>query len=233
MRLPEKEYYSLKEVADQRGCTVNDLLHYAETGKLELCVTIYPGFYEVGEEPENGPFWPIDTKKEYLTGGLYSVCLHYKIYENKWLLGIRHPQKKDAYLFLSKRNNYVISKITELLVTHKEKLRFKAAHELASNNDIEKKRPAHRVRSNELYDVIWAAYCDLQKRHDAPTSGQVWQKLQGNYEKYDTEGVIDDITEKAINWKSFKGSERTLKESSFKGTLCKIKKEKNISKNSK
>jgi hypothetical protein len=148
MRLPEKEYYSLKEVADQRGCTVNDLLHYAETGKLELCVTIYPGFYEVGEEPENGPFWPIDTKKEYLTGGLYSVCLHYKIYENKWLLGIRHPQKKDAYLFLSKRNNYVISKITELLVTHKEKLRFKAAHELASNNDIEKKRPAHRVRSN-------------------------------------------------------------------------------------
>lgn len=93
-------------------------------------------------------------------------------------------------------------------------------------------KPAHRIRTNELHDVIWRAYCDLEERHDAPTSGQVWRKLVNNYKKYDIEDVIDEITEKIIVWTNFKNSRRTLKESSFKGTLSHIKKKKNISKNS-
>jgi hypothetical protein len=38
MHLPVKKYYSLKEAADQWDCTVDDLLYYATTGDLQICV---------------------------------------------------------------------------------------------------------------------------------------------------------------------------------------------------
>jgi hypothetical protein len=238
MRLPAKEYYFLSDLADKDewDCKVDALLHYGEIGLLEICVYIDSGRYEVhrpGQEAQN-------IKKEYVPGGPCPILLKPEGWRNLRMQGhllplspqgdviiIKHPQE-EAYIFPIKRD-YAIS---DLIVTHKEKLRFGAACELASGNNIKKKRPAHRVRSNEIHDVIWRVYCDLKERYDAPTSGQVWQKLQGNYKEYDTEENIDEITKEMIVWTNFKGSRRTLKESSFKGTLCKIKKKKNISKNS-
>lgn len=90
-----------------------------------------------------------------------------------------------------------------------------------------------RTRINELHEVIWAAYLALEKRHSSkPTSGELWRELQRNYKKYDTEEVIDEIKKGIIYWTNFRGSEQRLKENSFKGTLCHIKKKRDISKNS-
>ena len=245
MCLP-KEKYSLEEVADEWGWIVKDLLHCGWAGELELCVYIYGDLYIMCEED-----WSLEKEeqkrknfpttfageKELLPEGLYPVFLLPGDWITPGQLGpksfegeritIKHPQK-EAYTFLTK-GEYDPS---TLYITHKEKERFKATYELASGDDIKKKRPAQRFRSNELHDVIWRVYCDLEERHDAPTSGQVWQKLQRNYRKYDTEEIIDEITREIIVWTNYKGSRRTLKESSFKGTLSNIKKKKNISKNS-
>jgi hypothetical protein len=274
MHLPEKEYYFLSDLADKDewDCKVDDLLHYAEIGKLEICVYIDSGRYEVQrpgqeiqkikkaykeyllddscpiplkkfridvytdrEKYERAQQEAYNIKKEYFPGDSCPILLRSEGWRNMRMQGhlqgdlviIMHSQE-GAYITPVKRD-YAIS---DLIVTHKEKLRFGAAYELASGNDIKKKRPALRVRFNEIRDVIWRVYCDLKERHDAPTSGQVWQKLQWNYKKYDTEEIIDEITREMIVWTNFKGSRRTLKESSLKGTLCEIKKKKNISKNS-
>ncbi len=38
MALPKREYYTLQQAAKKSGCEVEDLLHYAAIGVLQLCV---------------------------------------------------------------------------------------------------------------------------------------------------------------------------------------------------
>lgn len=38
MKLPERKYYSINDAAIKLGCSVNDILHYASVGLLNLCV---------------------------------------------------------------------------------------------------------------------------------------------------------------------------------------------------
>jgi|YelNatPaOPRAMG01_1025707.scaffolds.fasta_scaffold46282_3 hypothetical protein len=46
MALPEKEWFTLEEIAQRWGCSVEDLWHYAETDKLRLSV-IFPSEYRI------------------------------------------------------------------------------------------------------------------------------------------------------------------------------------------
>jgi hypothetical protein len=89
-----------------------------------------------------------------------------------------------------------------------------------------------RTRNNELHDVIWAAYLALTKKDSKePTSGELWLELKRDYDKdyrireYDTKEIIQEIEEGTIYWRDSKGNERSLKESSFKTILSRIKKE--------
>jgi hypothetical protein len=123
MRLPEKEYYSLQEIADQWGCNTDDLLHYAEIGRLEICLYIDKAEYEVGKTWNEA----VNKDKEYFPGGPCPVWLTRGEWRNLRIYGdqprmifIKHPQKK-AYIFPVERD-YAVS---ELIVTNKEKLRFK------------------------------------------------------------------------------------------------------------
>jgi hypothetical protein len=253
MQKLKKEYYTLEEIAksEQWDCTLEDLLYFGGTGELEICVYVYKGthlLYEEKwsreEEQEKRRISPNSTfigdKMILLPEGLYPAWLLPGDWITPGRLGpesLQNPREplaikviraqKEGHIFLDK-GEYRDS----LFITHEEIERFKAAYESADNNNIKKKRPKQRVRPNELHDVIWRVYCDLEERHDAPTAGQVWQKLQRHYKEYDTEEIIQEITKGPIHWIDFRGSEQSLKESSFKGTLCKIKKKRNINKNS-
>jgi hypothetical protein len=43
----KKDYYPLEEVAKGRPYTVNDLLHFGETGRLKMCVVLPPTIVEI------------------------------------------------------------------------------------------------------------------------------------------------------------------------------------------
>ena len=38
IKLPERKYYSINDAADKLECSVNDLLHYASIGIIDLCI---------------------------------------------------------------------------------------------------------------------------------------------------------------------------------------------------
>lgn len=44
MKLPEKEFYSLSEVAQEWGCTEKDILQFAEFRKIEISLSIFDEF---------------------------------------------------------------------------------------------------------------------------------------------------------------------------------------------
>ena len=236
MRKLKKDFYSLREIPKY---SPEDLIYFATQNEIELCVYVFEGFHivhsgewtEQNERDKRRLLTTFAGDKIFLPAGCYPILL---------LPGDRAKNgqfteitvriiynDKPGYIFLED-GEYA----QELCITHKELERFETAYKLASGNNIKKKRPAHRVRSNEIHDVIWRAYCDLKKRFDAPTSGQVWQKLVSSCKAYDTEDIVDEVTKERIIWTNYKGSKRTLKESSFKATLSKIKDRKKINKNS-
>lgn len=56
MALPEHKYYTLKQAAKKAGCEIEDLIHFAAIGVLQLSVKIpSEGFVEVGEKGEETP----------------------------------------------------------------------------------------------------------------------------------------------------------------------------------
>jgi len=92
-------------------------------------------------------------------------------------------------------------------------------------------KSSRRITINELHDIIWDVYLALKEKNSRePTSGEVWLELKRDYDRdyrireYDTEEVIQEIKKGTIYWNDFKGSELSLKKSSFKITLCRIKK---------
>jgi len=51
--LPEKEWFTLEEVATRWGCTVDDLLHYGITERLEICADFCDATVQMGDFGEN------------------------------------------------------------------------------------------------------------------------------------------------------------------------------------
>jgi hypothetical protein len=150
MRLPEKEYYFLSDLADKDewDCKVDDLLHYGEIGLLEICVYIDTGKYVVyrtGQEAQNTEkeyfpgdalqrqlqrllfIWPQDREEEYFPGDSCPILLKSEGWRNMRRLGhlqgdivIIKHPQEDAFISPVKRD-YAIS---DLFVTYEEKLRF-------------------------------------------------------------------------------------------------------------
>lgn len=151
MRLPAKKYYSLEEVADQWDCSISDLLHYAEIGKLEICLYVYLGFYEAAKDVQgenakrvftpSGPCHIAGLIPEQWRIMRLSGHLNIKKQPAKFL--VKHPFE-EAYLKLERDFH-----ISELIVTNEEKLRFEAACDLASNT----KATTHRIDINEPHEV--------------------------------------------------------------------------------
>ncbi|MDX6073985.1 hypothetical protein SIK62_18350 [Klebsiella sp. CN_Kp107] len=55
MALPEHKYYTLNQAAKRVGCEVEDLIHFAAIGVLELCIKIPPyGFISDEDDIEDG-----------------------------------------------------------------------------------------------------------------------------------------------------------------------------------
>jgi hypothetical protein len=63
--------------------------------------------------------------------------------------------------------------------------------------------------------------CNKQK----PTAQNVWKEIKNNFEEYDNDKIIQEISDdNEILWSSGYGNEQSLKRSSFDKTLSVIKK---------
>jgi len=192
MRLPDKEDYSLEEIANQRNCRVDDLLHYAEINKLEICVYIYEGEYEVGKT------WN-EREKEYFPGGPCPVWLSpgewrkIRMYGHPYSTLIKHPQK-EAYLFPVERD-YAIS---EYVVTNKERLRFE--------KECARKKEMGTEERENLLRLIGALIeqnyqgTKYKKRDGSPNASAISDKFHGwlidNY--FSDKGISDTSFRKLI-----------------------------------
>ncbi|WFL67415.1 hypothetical protein [Pantoea sp. X85] len=58
MPLPSHTYFTLKQAAKRADCDINDLLHFAANGSLQLCIKIPEyGFHSDGENEVGEPTW--------------------------------------------------------------------------------------------------------------------------------------------------------------------------------
>ena len=57
-----------------------------------------------------------------------------------------------------------------------------------------------------------------------PTGKAVWAEMKENHDEYDAEGIIQDVTDEEIFWKSKNGNEQKLHRNSFDPVLSKTKK---------
>lgn len=70
MPLPSHTYYTLKQAAKRAECDIDDLIHFAANGSLQLCVK-FPehGFHADGENEAGDPTWESidhDTESRFL-----------------------------------------------------------------------------------------------------------------------------------------------------------------------
>jgi len=63
--------------------------------------------------------------------------------------------------------------------------------------------------------------CDRGRK---PTAKDVWAEIENNYEEYDDECIIQEVTDENIFWKSKNGNEQKLQRNSFDPVLSKTKK---------
>ena len=55
-----------------------------------------------------------------------------------------------------------------------------------------------------------------------PSSCELRRKIDGDYLEYDEEAIIQEVTEKGIDWRSKYGIEQHLKWSSFDATFSRL-----------
>ena len=158
-KLPKK-YYSLEETAKGCHCTINDLLHYGETGKLQLCVVLEGA---VVEERKSRPVNKKDPLFKIIQGNSAKPVYLEESTGTKNIAGI-HPLCEENVLRIKRGkpidgvedfNDDCISycfglinddlkfqpierkiEITDLVITHEEKIRFEATRDIASGDDI-------------------------------------------------------------------------------------------------
>ena len=86
------------------------------------------------------------------------------------------------------------------------------------------RQPIKQKRKNQLHELIGKVYLSLCDRGRKPTAKAVWAEIEKNYEDYDDECIIQEVTDEYIFWKSTGGNNQKLHRNSFDPVLSKIKK---------
>ena len=86
------------------------------------------------------------------------------------------------------------------------------------------RKPFKQERKSQLHEFIWNVYLSLCDRGRKPTAKDVWAEIEKNYEDYDDECIIQEVTDEYIFWKSTVGNNQKLHRKSFDPVLSKIKK---------
>ena len=86
------------------------------------------------------------------------------------------------------------------------------------------RQPIKQKRKNQLHELIGKVYLSLCDRGRKPTAKEVWAEIEKNYEDYDDECIIQEVTDEYIFWKSTGGNNQKLHRKSFDPVLSKIKK---------
>ena len=86
------------------------------------------------------------------------------------------------------------------------------------------RQPIKQKRKNQLHEFIWNVYLSLCDRGRKPTAKDVWAEIEKNYEDYDDECIIQEVTDEYIFWKSTGGNNQKLHRKSFDTVLSKTKK---------
>ena len=86
------------------------------------------------------------------------------------------------------------------------------------------RQPIKQKRKNQLHELIGKVSSSLFDGEGKPTAKAVWAEMKKNHEDYDAEGIIQDVTDEEIFWKSKNGNEQKLHRNSFDPVLSKTKK---------
>ena len=86
------------------------------------------------------------------------------------------------------------------------------------------RQPIKQKRKNQLHELIGKVYLSLFDGEGKPTGKAVWAEIEKNYEEYDDECIIQEVTDEYIFWKSTGGNNQKLHRKSFDPVLSKIKK---------
>ena len=86
------------------------------------------------------------------------------------------------------------------------------------------RQPIKQKRKNQLHELIGKVSSSLFDRGRKPTGKAVWAEMKENHDEYDAEGIIQDVTDEEIFWKSKNGNEQKLQRKSFDPVLSKTKK---------
>ena len=78
-------------------------------------------------------------------------------------------------------------------------------------------------RTNQLHELIMKiALVMEEKRGEKPSPRKLRRKIERDYLEYDEETIIQEVTEKGIDWRSKYGIEQHLKWSSFAATFSRL-----------
>ena len=92
------------------------------------------------------------------------------------------------------------------------------------NNQLLNCNDSSIKRASQLHIFIWRVYKELCNKQK-PTAQNVWNEIKNNFEEYDNDKIIQEISDdNEILWSSGYGNEQSLKRSSFDKTLSVIKK---------
>ncbi|MCD2449301.1 hypothetical protein GO003_017885 [Methylicorpusculum oleiharenae] len=88
--------------------------------------------------------------------------------------------------------------------------------------DVLPKITTKSKREHQLHSLIWRVWQSLNKDGHANVN-RVWNELQKNYEKYDTEEIIQEVTAQEILWISTYGTERRNKKTGLNSVISRLK----------
>ena len=78
-------------------------------------------------------------------------------------------------------------------------------------------------RTSQLHELIMKIALEMaEKDGGKPSSCELRRKIDGDYLEYDEEAIIQEVTEKGIDWRSKYGIEQHLKWSSFDATFSRL-----------
>ncbi len=229
MRLPEKKYYRLKEVADQWACTVEDLLSFGENGQIQLCIVLESTLLEemksrlVNENDLSNPLFRIvqrDSEEpvEYLLEriGIGNKAGVYPLSEENVLLVGRGEPIKDiedlndgcvSYRFGLFDDSLEFQPIerkfetTDLVITHKEKLRFEEACDIANDGNIGEKERSTWLKIIYLLTHELADHKPVLVKTDGLNISQLETILKKTAKKHDLpdKGLSNSTLSKIYN----------------------------------
>ena len=78
-------------------------------------------------------------------------------------------------------------------------------------------------RTSQLHELIMKIALEMaEDLGRKPSAREVWKKIERDYLEYDEEAIIQEVTEKGIDWRSKYGIEQHLKWSSFDATFSRL-----------